>query len=231
MTYRAWIAPLLIATVALAACSDDSDGSSSSGDTSTDTSTDTGTGTGTATGTGTGTDTGTATGTGTGTGTGTSAIVINEIAAASSATPFGDWIELYNAGDTAFDLSGFGLADTDNATSGPKLGGEELRFPAGTMLEPGDYLVAIADQDITGGPGPYTACGSLVASCYYAGWGATDNGETIFLVDADDAILTQVTYPALDANVGQTWGRLPSGAGDFDFNTPTAGAENEPVTP
>ncbi len=45
-----------------------------------------------------------------------------------------DWIELYNGGSSAADISGYGLSDS--LLEGPK-----YVFPAGTVLEPGGYLV------------------------------------------------------------------------------------------
>lgn len=45
-----------------------------------------------------------------------------------------DWIELYNGGSAAVDISGYGLSDS--LLEGPK-----YVFPAGTQLQPGEYLV------------------------------------------------------------------------------------------
>jgi hypothetical protein len=59
------------------------------------------------------------------------AIVINEVES-DGGTP-ADWIELYNAGSAPADLAGFIVRDNSDT------GGYAI--PAGTTLEPGDYLV------------------------------------------------------------------------------------------
>ncbi|AKT42103.1 uncharacterized protein CMC5_063270 [Chondromyces crocatus] len=214
MLERALIATLLATTLAFVGCSDDS-GSTTGGNTVTDTITNT------STNTDTDTDTDTDTG-----GPGSGAVVINEVSATPKAIPYGDWVELHNGGDTPFNLSGYGLADTDNTSGGPKLGGKELRFPQGTVIEPGAFLLVIADQDIANGPGPHTTCGSHAATCFYAEWGATDDGESIYLVDGNDDIVDQTTYPSLGTDGTQTWGRLPDATGDFALTSPTPGASN-----
>ena len=55
----------------------------------------------------------------------------------SEPEPDGEWIELYNAGGTPVDLSGFKIGDEET------LGGSEgmFRFPVGVSLSPGDVLV------------------------------------------------------------------------------------------
>lgn len=50
---------------------------------------------------------------------------------------YSDWIELYNAGDAACDLSGWGLSDTHDMPM-------RWRFPKGTMIEAGGYLLVRA---------------------------------------------------------------------------------------
>lgn len=46
---------------------------------------------------------------------------------------FCDWIELHNTGTQSADISGFTLSDT--------VGNDKYTFPAGTVLEPGEYRV------------------------------------------------------------------------------------------
>ena len=55
----------------------------------------------------------------------------------SGAEPDGEWIELYNAGGTPVDLSGYKIGDEET------LGEPEgmFRFPAGVSLSPGEVLV------------------------------------------------------------------------------------------
>src|SRR5262245_31908289 len=55
----------------------------------------------------------------------------------------GDWFELYNAGATSFDVSGFKMLDNDD-THAPYV------FPAGSIIVPGGYLVVEEAQFIFG---------------------------------------------------------------------------------
>ncbi|MED5419728.1 MAG: lamin tail domain-containing protein, partial [Verrucomicrobiota bacterium] len=71
------------------------------------------------------------------------AVVINEVMSNNETTvadgdgDFPDWIELYNAGDTAAELTGYHLSDNDANLS-------KWVFPAETILDPGQYLVVFA---------------------------------------------------------------------------------------
>lgn len=63
-----------------------------------------------------------------------------------SAGDYGDWVELYNTSDTAVDLSGWSLTDTENDLS-------RWQFPAGTTLPAGEYLLIFCDGKNTTGNG------------------------------------------------------------------------------
>ena len=52
-----------------------------------------------------------------------------------------DWVELLNDSAVTVDISGYVL--TDN------LGADKYRFPAGTMLSPGEYLVVLCSEEIS----------------------------------------------------------------------------------
>lgn len=67
-----------------------------------------------------------------------SAIRINEVES-NGGTP-GDWIELYNAGTEAVDLSNFLVKDNDDTRT--------TRLPAGASIAPGGYYVI--DEDVLG---------------------------------------------------------------------------------
>jgi hypothetical protein len=75
------------------------------------------------------------------------AVVINEVMSNNETTvadgdgDFPDWIELYNASDTAAELTGYQLSDNDANLS-------EWGFPAGTILDPGQYLVVFASGKV-----------------------------------------------------------------------------------
>ena len=105
-----------------------------------------------------------------------SPVVISEFMSANSLYPLPDgtledWIELYNTGSGAADLSGCTLSDAEDKV--------KYVFPAGTTLEGGAYLLLPCGD---GGLGF-----SLRA----------DGGETLSLLGADGQILDRVVTPAL----------------------------------
>lgn len=105
-----------------------------------------------------------------------------------------DWFELYNAGDTAVDLTGFTL--TDNLAD-PR----QFTIPAGTMLPARGFLLAWADEETgQGQPG-----GDLHVS-----FKLSQNGETIALFAPDGTLVDQLRFAAQPSN-GVT-GRWPDGA-------------------
>lgn len=70
-------------------------------------------------------------------------IFINEVES-NQGTP-GDWIELYNAGSEAVDLSGFYIRDDNNARTD--------RLPAGSVIPAGGFLVLDEDNQFSFGLG------------------------------------------------------------------------------
>jgi len=70
----------------------------------------------------------------------TTDVRINEVES-SGGTP-GDWIELFNAGDSPADLSGWVLKDNDDASS--------YVLPAGSIIEAGGFIVLDQFDDATG---------------------------------------------------------------------------------
>src|SRR5678815_6098345 len=71
-------------------------------------------------------------------------VVINEFQASNASTiadpgngAFNDWLELYNVGNTAVDLTGWHLSDSDNP--------DEWAFPVGTMIQAKGFLLIWAD--------------------------------------------------------------------------------------
>jgi len=120
-------------------------------------------------------------------------LVINEALANSDAPPESDWIELYNPGPIAVDLSNIYLSD----------GRFELltyKLPDGVVLEPGEFWAVREGTPPSG----------LPFALSYA-------GETIFLTAGTDAptpqplrVLDAVRFPSSEADV--TLGRFPDGA-------------------
>jgi hypothetical protein len=138
---------------------------------------------------------------------------INEIMAqnrASVADPqgeFDDWIELYNAGDEAVDLSELYLSDD---AKNPRL----WRFPRGTAIAPGGYLMVWADADGTDRPG------------LHASFKLSREGARVLLVDADarqNHILDELLFEALETD--RSLARTRDGGG-FELQEATPGREN-----
>lgn len=141
-----------------------------------------------------------------------SGVVINEAVSSNQycltdsqgLTP--DWIELYNAGDTAVDLTGYGLSD--NAREPYR-----FTFPA-TRLESGSYLVVLADGgEVTESTAELRADFSLAKE-----------GESLLLTDADGNKVQELAIPELKEDV--SWGRNDAGEYVY-FGIPSPGTYNQ----
>ena len=157
----------------------------------------------------------------TGQGSGTPNVVINEISGTGE-----EWVEIVNIGDGVLDLEKYAVTDV-LADGTPNLA-EACRFQAGTNLSPGEFLLIVGKFN-TPSPGPQTSC--LMAggptSCYQAAWGISDSmGDKVFFLSTTDEILEEVAYPIHAAPIGNTYGRLPNGIGDFSATKPTPGETN-----
>ncbi|MYA15643.1 MAG: lamin tail domain-containing protein, partial [Gammaproteobacteria bacterium] len=132
-----------------------------------------------------------------------SPVVINELMASNSTTaldPQGDaddWIELMNTSDATIDLSGMYLSD-DRAKA------KKWRFPAGTTIAAGGYLLVWADNDTDDSPG------------LHANFKLSSGGESLVLSDNDtngNTVIDAVDFPALGSDL--SYGRVPEGSGSF----------------
>jgi hypothetical protein len=126
-------------------------------------------------------------------------VVINEVVP-SAVDPDVDWIELFNPGTEAADLSGWKLRDDDPL--------HELLFPEGTVVEAGAYLVLYRDAE----------------GSFDFGLGPDD---ALFLYDTTTALVDFADWSDGDAPAGASYGRFPNGTGPFEtLLTPTPGAAN-----
>ena len=127
-------------------------------------------------------------------------LVINEVAAQGDPL---DWFELYNASDESIDLADFVMADdlTDE--------GKRTSFPAGMVIEAGEFLQIELDKD--GWPGF-----------------ALGRDEELGIWTADGTLVAQIDWEKGQADEGTSWARVPDITGDFQtVDTPTPGAPNE----
>lgn len=138
-----------------------------------------------------------------------SSVVINEVMAVNGATlkdedgEYSDWVELYNRGSEAVDLSGYGLSDDQGNLL-------KWRFPQ-AVLQPGQYLLVFLS-------GKDKAEGELHANFKLAG-----EGESLCFSDPGGALIQQVQFDLLKAD--QAWAR--DSGGNYAVRTPTPGRANQ----
>jgi hypothetical protein len=152
-------------------------------------------------------------------------MVINEISAKGE-----DWIELVNAGSSPADIGNWGLCDDVSADAGSDCDlTTVVRFPQGTVVQPGEYVLVVGNEPADAGTGPHMTClkSGGPTTCYYATWKVSaSNGETVHLIDPANKPVDEELYPMNAVPSGQTWGRLPDKTGAFAPNKPTPGVAN-----
>ena len=92
-----------------------------------------------------------------------------------------DWVELYNAGTTDVDLTGWTYSDEDDD--------HVFAFPDGTILRSGEYLVAA--QEIASFSAIHPGVSNVVGD---ADFGLAGGGELVRIFDASGAIADSLTY-------------------------------------
>lgn len=129
-------------------------------------------------------------------------VVINEIMTNNGVFTDGehyDWIELYNNGTKTVNLSGWGLSDTRKDLM-------QFQFPKDTLLKGGQSLLVYCtgEEGIANNPR---------RSLYYSSFKLSDDGETIYLTDANGETQDKLKYPQQYGNTayglaadGETWG-------------------------
>jgi hypothetical protein len=165
----------------------------------------------------------------------TTDIMINEINARSPNIGDLEWVEIANTGSTAFNLNGYGVADTDSLAPGsPNIAGA-LHFPVDAVIPAGGYFIVLCDQAAEMPPVKHVDCvpGTPAGTvCYYVTWKVSaGNGERVFFLDPNNGIAGAADYPdplvVVPSPVdGQTWARIPDMTGDFAIGTPTPGGPN-----
>jgi hypothetical protein len=121
-------------------------------------------------------------------------MVIQEINYNSSAgfDP-GDWVELYNNGAAAVDLSGWSFEDS----------GSSWIIPAGTIVPVGGYLVLAQDLN------QFTAVyGGSTGAIGDLGFGFSGSGELLSLRDGGGVLIDEVEYDDV-----APWPTAPDGTG------------------
>jgi hypothetical protein len=122
-----------------------------------------------------------------------------------------DWLELYNEGLDAVDISGFTLTDELDRP-------DKWAFPEGTVIEAGGFLLIWADGETGQGEGNDSV---------HAGFQINGNGELIALFTQDRVRVDQVEFGTQSTDVSM--GRLPDGSDSESlarFTNPTPGQAN-----
>lgn len=141
-----------------------------------------------------------------------SAVVINELAGTG-----GDFVELFNPGDSAFSLSGFGLADSDG--SGGIRYASSLRFATTAEIAPRGFFTIFLETD----------CPSTVSPCVRGEFGLSQSsGDVVTVLDASNVTVAQVAYGVEAAPSGSSWARVTDGAENFQVQRRSPGAANAP---
>lgn len=146
------------------------------------------------------------------------ALVLNEIDSAPA-----DWLEFVNPGDEALDIAGYEIRDNSDD--------HRWRFPAGSSIQPGEFLVVDAKQ-----PGLIwdQASDSWVAGTFESAIGIGSN-DAIRVYDAEGALLDEHAWQghaAIDGDeAAATLARCPDGIGAFSLAFATKGAANSCVPP
>ncbi len=118
-----------------------------------------------------------------------------------------DWIELYNSGSSAFDLSGYALSDDP---SKPR----KYVFPEGSKIEPYSYLVLY-----------HTAKPVQGYYCFDFGLSA-QGGETLVFTTRDDLIADMISFGAQQKNC--SFARIYTN-GSFDPTQKEFGETDKPT--
>jgi len=142
-------------------------------------------------------------------------LFINEFMANNDAAVEGpdggypDWIELYNGGNVSVDVGGMYLTDD---LSNP----DAWKFPDGTTVDAGGFLVVWADNDSEKG-------------AMHTSFNLNANGEAIGLFASDG--LTEIDSIVFEAQLNDvSYGRMPDGTANWTSLTSTPGSQNEEGT-
>lgn len=133
-----------------------------------------------------------------------------------------DYIELYNPGTEAADLSGCYVVDDSN---------NRVTFPPGATIAAQGFVVVRLQQAVS--TGMVTTCFGF-SPCYDGlSWGISAKGEVIFLHDSAGVLLDTLIYPSdvgpNNVGDGNAFGRIPNGGATTGAIIISPGAANSAV--
>jgi len=139
-------------------------------------------------------------------------VVINEVMASNTSTAadeegeFGDWIELYNKGGQAVDLSGYYLTDEESTL-------DRWAFPQGTVIQANSTLIVWADNK------------ESLTTGLHANFKLSASGENVYLVTPSLQFADQLTFTQAESD--ESYARSPNATGEFSWtSSPTFNAVN-----
>lgn len=138
-----------------------------------------------------------------------SAVVLNEVmannrSAVRNSGQYPDWVEIYNPGPSAANLSGMTL--TDNLSSPAK-----FVFPPSTSLGVGEYLIVWCDSQSVPGE-------------FHTGFSFSSTGEEVGLFTSTGVKVDSVQFGIQAEDF--TIGRVPNGTGAWTLTVPTPAGLN-----
>lgn len=119
-------------------------------------------------------------------------LVINEVQSSNTSTSIDrqtpDWVEIYNPGTSAVNLSGYYL--TDNISTPTKWLFQSPSPNVPSVIAPGEYLVVLANDE------PAT----VFDDYYQTNFRLSSSGEEVHLFDASVNPVSSLVFPALQQN-------------------------------
>lgn len=128
-------------------------------------------------------------------------LVINEIYYNAFNEPSEEWLEVYNPTDGELSLKDWSLVE----------GSHTFVFPDITILSQ-DYLV------IAHSLAAFRNLFQVEATFEWSNMALNNTGDTIYLLNDNQEIIDEVTYPSKSAEEGNSIERLPKGNDNDDFN-------------
>ena len=121
---------------------------------------------------------------------------------------YDDWVELYNGGSNAVNLSGFYLSDNENILN-------KWSFP-NVIIQPNDYLIIWCDTAGTTQAGLHTT------------YRLSADQEEVYLSDPSGNIIDAVHFVNMPTDM--SYARVPNGIGVFTYQEETFNSQNQSTT-
>ncbi len=148
-------------------------------------------------------------------------VVINEVDGSGD-----DFVEIYNRGDVAVNISGWVIADDSGGS--PDVS-EGAIVPNGTVLEAKRFLYVWANLSPEPGGNPGLLFDTCIPGapppCLHTEWGVSASGERLYLLNGSLTLVCAVNYPNAVFG-GEAFGRIPDGSSQLCPTKPTPGESN-----